>query len=136
MSSNSSSGHIAFPLECRNSSQVNSHSRTLIFFRHGPRIENTVLLLRSADHTEKTSHVSDFEFIGPLPTLDLGGRHRKQSLIYCCVLDRVYRAVAWQRVDQICYNVFQARYMFRKQNLAGRSSNFQFTSFMVCLFLH
>jgi hypothetical protein len=28
------------------------------------------------------------------------GRHRKHSLIYCCVLDRVYRAVAWQHVDQ------------------------------------
>jgi hypothetical protein len=24
---------------------------------------------------------------------------------YCCVLDRVYRDVAWQCVDQICYNV-------------------------------
>jgi hypothetical protein len=32
------------------------------------------------------------------------GRHRKHSLIYCCVLDRAYRAVAWQRVDQIRYN--------------------------------
>jgi hypothetical protein len=31
------------------------------------------------------------------------GRHRKHSLTYCCVLDRVYRAVAWQRVDQIRY---------------------------------
>jgi hypothetical protein len=33
------------------------------------------------------------------------GRHRKHSLIYCCVLDRVYRAVAWQRVAQIRYNI-------------------------------
>jgi hypothetical protein len=33
------------------------------------------------------------------------GRHRKHSLVYCCVLDRVYRAVAWQRVDQIRYNI-------------------------------
>jgi hypothetical protein len=23
----------------------------------------------------------------------------------CCVLDRVYRTVAWQCVDQICYNM-------------------------------
>jgi hypothetical protein len=34
------------------------------------------------------------------------GQHRKHSLIYCCVLDRVYRAVAWQRVDQIRYSIF------------------------------
>jgi hypothetical protein len=32
------------------------------------------------------------------------GLHRKQSIIYCCVLDLVYIAVAWQRVDQIRYN--------------------------------
>jgi hypothetical protein len=25
--------------------------------------------------------------------------------IYCCGLDRVYRAVAWKRVDQIRYNI-------------------------------
>jgi hypothetical protein len=31
--------------------------------------------------------------------------HGKHSFLYCCVLDRVYRAVAWQRVDQICYNI-------------------------------
>jgi hypothetical protein len=31
------------------------------------------------------------------------GIHRKHSLIYCCMLDRVYRAVAWQRVNQIPY---------------------------------
>jgi hypothetical protein len=32
--------------------------------------------------------------------------HGKHSLLYCCVLDRVYRAVAWQRVDQIRYNTY------------------------------
>jgi uncharacterized protein (DUF1919 family) len=34
------------------------------------------------------------------------GRHRNQSLLYYCVLDRVYRAVAWQSVDQIPYNTY------------------------------
>jgi hypothetical protein len=29
----------------------------------------------------------------------------KHSFPYCCVLDRVYRAVAWQRVDQIRYSI-------------------------------
>jgi hypothetical protein len=33
------------------------------------------------------------------------GRHRRHSLIYCCLLDRVYGAVAWQRVDQIRYGM-------------------------------
>jgi hypothetical protein len=33
------------------------------------------------------------------------GPHRKQFPFYCCLI-RVYRAVAWQRVDQIRYNTF------------------------------
>jgi hypothetical protein len=31
------------------------------------------------------------------------GRYRKRGLIYCCVFDRVYGAVAWQHVVQIRY---------------------------------
>jgi hypothetical protein len=31
--------------------------------------------------------------------------YRKHSFLYYCVLDRVYRAVAWQRVDEIRYNI-------------------------------
>jgi hypothetical protein len=27
-------------------------------------------------------------------------------LFYCCVLDRVYGAIAWQCIDQICYNIY------------------------------
>jgi hypothetical protein len=34
----------------------------------------------------------------------VGRIYRKHSFLYCCVLDSVYRAVAWQRVDQIHYN--------------------------------
>jgi hypothetical protein len=33
------------------------------------------------------------------------GRHRKHSLIYSCALDHVYKAVNWQRVDQIRYSI-------------------------------
>jgi hypothetical protein len=40
------------------------------------------------------------------------GRRRKHSLVYCCVLDPVYRAVAWQRIDQICY-IILVYYRFR-----------------------
>jgi hypothetical protein len=32
-----------------------------------------------------------------------GRIYRKHSFLYCCVLDRVYRAIAWQLVDQIRY---------------------------------
>jgi hypothetical protein len=41
------------------------------------------------------------------PVYWLVGRiYRKHNVLYCCVLDRVYRAVAWQRVDQLrCYIV-------------------------------
>jgi hypothetical protein len=35
----------------------------------------------------------------------LGADNIENSLIYCYVLDCVYRAVAWQRVDQIRYNI-------------------------------
>jgi hypothetical protein len=33
---------------------------------------------------------------------------------YCCVLDRVYRAVAWQRVDQIRYSMNMIKEMENK----------------------
>jgi hypothetical protein len=49
--------------------------------------------------------VSDCEFIGPLPALGFGADDLENSFIYCCVLDRVYRVVAWQRFDQIRYNI-------------------------------
>jgi hypothetical protein len=40
------------------------------------------------------------------PVYWLVGRiYRKHSFVYCCVLDHVYRAVAWQHVDQIRYNM-------------------------------
>jgi hypothetical protein len=45
---------------------------------------------------------------GPPPTSAWRHRgHGKHSLLYCCLLDRVYRAVAWQRVDEIRYNRFR-----------------------------
>jgi hypothetical protein len=41
-----------------------------------------------------------------LPTLVCRHRgHGKHSFLYCCVLDHVYRAVTWQRVGQIRYNM-------------------------------
>jgi hypothetical protein len=40
----------------------------------------------------------------------LSAEDRKHCLICCCVLDRVYRAVALQRVDQIRYNVIHQQH--------------------------
>jgi hypothetical protein len=36
----------------------------------------------------------------------VGRIYRRHSFLYCCVLNRVYRAVTWQRIDQIRYNIF------------------------------
>jgi hypothetical protein len=47
--------------------------------------------------TVNTYHVIDIQ-----PVYWRVGRiYRKHSFLYCFVLDRVYRAVAWQRIDQI-----------------------------------
>jgi hypothetical protein len=42
--------------------------------------------------------------------------HGKHSFLYCCDLDCVNRAVAWQRVDEIRYNIL--RYCLIKINYA------------------
>jgi hypothetical protein len=54
-SSTSSRGYYAVPLELRDSSEVNSHSRILSYPLHGRRTKIRVPLLRSADHTENKS---------------------------------------------------------------------------------
>jgi hypothetical protein len=58
MSSNSSSGHTAVPLELRNSSEVTSHSRILSYSLgtdHAQKIQP--LYCRMAQTTLKTSHL-------------------------------------------------------------------------------
>jgi hypothetical protein len=79
---------------------------SLISSRHRPRTETQPLYCWLAQTTQKTrdtcqtaSSLVRYKHWG------WHGRHRKQSLIYCCVLDRVYRAVAWQSVDQVRYNI-------------------------------
>jgi hypothetical protein len=37
---------------------------------------------------------------------DVTADRETHSLFYCCVLDRVYRDVAWRRVEQIGYNIY------------------------------
>jgi hypothetical protein len=55
-------------------------------------------------------HVQKRHVTWQLPTFAVTSLHLRGSmftepLIYCCVLDRVYGAVAWQCVDQISYNI-------------------------------
>jgi hypothetical protein len=83
--------------------------RILLYSRGTDHKENTVLQLRSANHTENTSHVVTTQpghwradcclatscNICPL-------RHS----FHCCTTQCVYRAVTWQCFDQICYNTF------------------------------
>jgi hypothetical protein len=55
------------------------------------------------------------------------GRHRKHSLIYCCVMDHVYRAAAWQLVDQtVTLSVFHGSTAFC-WTLAAFSVSWSFT---------
>jgi hypothetical protein len=45
------------------------------------------------------------------PTLRDVTADTENSLLYCFVLDRVYRAVAWQSVYQIRYSIFKMKSM-------------------------
>jgi hypothetical protein len=47
-----------------------------------------------------------------VPTLACSGQHRKHSLLYCCLMHRVYRATAWQPVDQIHYIMYTIQSSF------------------------
>jgi hypothetical protein len=61
---------------------------------HRPRIENTahLFLVMSLHRKHSILHCCVTS-------------HRKHRFLHCGVLDHVYRAVAWQRVDQIHYNI-------------------------------
>jgi hypothetical protein len=97
-SSNSSSGHTAVPLELRNSSEVNSHSRILsypLYTGHHVCVAQT---------TQKTSHVINISPVYWIAVYCLTTSYKHSS--YCCVrVSRgVYRAVAWQCVDMSKYS--------------------------------
>jgi hypothetical protein len=55
--SNSSSGHTAVPLELRNSSEVNSHSRILSYPLVTDHAQKTQFYCCVAQTTQKTSHM-------------------------------------------------------------------------------
>jgi hypothetical protein len=61
--------------------------------------------------------------------------YRKHSFLYCCMLGRVYRAVAWQRVDEICYN-FIGDYLVGPYVLPRRLTDNHYRDFLQNGLLH
>jgi hypothetical protein len=51
--------------------------------------------------------------------------YRKHSFLYCCVMDSVYGPVAWQRVDQIRYDIFRLNYSDRVTALLHGLNNYK-----------
>jgi hypothetical protein len=47
----------------------------------------------------------------------------ENSFLYCCLLARVYRAVAWQRVDQIRYILFTVALRMQNQKFEAKYRN-------------
>jgi hypothetical protein len=94
------------PLELRNSSEINSHSRILSYSLGTDHAQKTQFYCCVEQTTQKTRVTCQTaSSLVRYQHWTWRGRHRKHSLVYCCVLDRVYRAVAWQRVDGIRYNI-------------------------------
>jgi hypothetical protein len=101
-SSNSSSGHTAFPLELRNSSEVNPHSRILSYPLRTGHAQKTQFYCCLAETTQKSQLIT----ISPVhwrADCCLATIYNHSS--YCCmrVLRGIYRAVAWQCVDMSHY---------------------------------
>jgi hypothetical protein len=83
-SSNSSSGHTAVPLELRNSSEVNSHSRILSYPLGTDHAKKIQFYCCVAQTTQKTSHVITISPVHWLADCDLGTSYK--HLFYCCVI--------------------------------------------------
>jgi hypothetical protein len=82
-SSNSSSGHTAVPLELRNSSEVNSHSRILSYPLGKDHAQKTELYCCVAQTTQKTSHVITISLVHWLVDCFLATNYKHSS--YCCM---------------------------------------------------
>jgi hypothetical protein len=98
---------MAVPLELRNWNKVNSHSRILLYPLGTDHEQKTQPLCCCVAQTTQKARVTcqTASLLVRYQHWTWRGRHRKHSLIYCCVPDSVYRAVAWQHVDQIRYNI-------------------------------
>jgi hypothetical protein len=61
------------------------------------------------DNTEKTSHVIPSQRVYWRADYCLATSYDirpVRHIFHCCTLERVYRAVAWKRFEQIRYNIY------------------------------
>jgi hypothetical protein len=112
--SNTSSGLTGVPLELRNSSEVNSHSRILSYSLGTDHAQKTQFYCCIAQTTQKTSHVIAISPVHRRADCSLATSYKHSS--YCCVRVSwdVYGAVAWQCVDMsqyesFCCNIFDVQ---------------------------
>jgi hypothetical protein len=87
------------------SSRYIAAERTWIYRKHISRVYYPASLLARRSYLQK--HMSRDHH----PLLWRSRGHGKYSLLYFCVLYRVYRAVAWKRVVQIRYNMYVCMYV-------------------------
>jgi hypothetical protein len=104
--SSNSSGHTAVPFELRNSSQF-PFPYSLISSRHGPRTENTVLLLRRA---QKTSHVITISPVHWRADCCLATCYKHSSYRYVTLSEKM--GLQWN-----CSNHFSVVFLHRKHIL-------------------
>jgi hypothetical protein len=103
MSSNSSPGHTAVPLELRSSSEVNSHSHILSYPLGTDHAQKTQFYCCIMQTTQKTSHMITILPVHWCADCCLAMNYKHSS--YCCVSVSwgIYWAVAWQCVDTSQY---------------------------------
>jgi hypothetical protein len=111
-------------------------SYRLSLYRHGKdHAENTVLLLRHASFGVPR----DCYLGSPLARWLLPSNELQHCLLrhsyHCCTLKRVYRAVAWQRVDQIRYNTACMQGLAALQLLCVLCPSLQFNTNQ-CIYSH
>jgi hypothetical protein len=74
-------------------------------------VERILSLLLIYPRSGHRSTVNIYHVVAIQPVYWCVGRiYIKHNFLYCCMLDRVYRVVAWQRVDQIRYIIYDNNY--------------------------
>jgi hypothetical protein len=116
-SSNSSSGHTAVPLELRNSSVVNSHSRILSYPLGTDHAQKTQFYCCVAQTTQKTSHVLAIFPVHWRAACYLATIYKHSG--YCCVtLSEVFIAPLPSYTRYNIYNNFNDYIFTISQELA------------------
>jgi hypothetical protein len=103
-SSNPSSRHAALPLEFRNSSEINSHSRILSYPLGTDQAQKTQpLYCYMAQTTQKTTHAIAISSVHWRADCCLTTSYKHLSYYCVRVTWGFYRAAAWQCVDMSQY---------------------------------